>query len=89
MLVPLETLPGWPVAENPPVMQSLGLLIGIPVVVIAVIVLLAKASSLATASRKSPVAMEETLWLGAGATGPKALEGARAKREVGGASVRW
>ncbi|GAA2099443.1 hypothetical protein GCM10009841_13370 [Microlunatus panaciterrae] len=89
MLVPLETLPGWPVAENPSFVQEWGLLIGIPALICVVIILLAKAPTLARASRKSPVAVQETLWLGAGSTEAKALEGTAGPREVGGASARW
>ena len=40
MLVPLETFSGWPQVANPSPLQSLGLLVGIPLL-IAVIVILA------------------------------------------------
>ena len=36
MLVPLETLPGWPKVPNPSALETLGLLIGLPLVVIIV-----------------------------------------------------
>jgi hypothetical protein len=45
MLVPLETLPGWPAAPNPSVLQFLGLLIGVPLVLA---LLISGASYLAT-----------------------------------------
>ena len=45
MLVPLETLPGWPAAPNPSVLQFLGLLIGVPLVLA---LLIAGASYVAT-----------------------------------------
>lgn len=92
MLVPLETLPGWPEAPTPTALESLGLLIGIPAVVFAVIALLVNAPKLARAAKGTPVTVTEPLWLGGGSR--KNLEltaGAESATdlEVGGASARW
>lgn len=37
MLVPLETLPGWPEVQEPSVLQVLALLVGAPLLVVVVI----------------------------------------------------
>ena len=50
-LLPLETLPGWPTVADPTLLQTLGLLAGIPLVVTLVIALLCFAPQLARAGR--------------------------------------
>ncbi|MET0692664.1 MAG: hypothetical protein ABWY56_01965 [Propionibacteriaceae bacterium] len=53
MLVPLETLAGWPEVANPNPLHVLGLLFGLPLVVIIVVWVLVKARSLSLASHES------------------------------------
>jgi hypothetical protein len=40
MLVPLETFSGWPQVANPSPLQSLGLLIGIPLLIAVIVIAL-------------------------------------------------
>lgn len=44
-LIPLETLPGWPEAPDPTVLETLALLIGLPAAAFAVLLLLNMAPS--------------------------------------------
>lgn len=44
-LFPLETLPGWEVAQNPTALEAVTLYLGIPVAIFAVILLLGLAPS--------------------------------------------
>lgn len=90
MLVPLETLSGWPEAQDPTWLQTLGLLIVIPVAISAVIALLAHGPSLARASKGGGmVQTKDPLWLGAGPAQNKELAKAPETRDQGGASVQW
>lgn len=96
MLMPLETLPGWPEAPNPSVLQFLLLLIGAPLVLGIVI---AGASFLASTSelkRFGPVVNPTTAFVGAkgveSASGevPAGIEAKPGADEgTGGTSARW
>lgn len=89
MLVPLETLPGWPEAQDPTFLQTLGLLVAIPVGIALVIALLAFGPSLARANKGGMVQAKDPLWLGAGPAQSKELAQGTEKKEQGGASVQW
>jgi|SRR5690606_11190684 len=102
MVVPLETLSGWPEVQEPTALETLGLLVGIPGLAFVVIFALGKASALINASKRQTLAVTEPVWLGRGRLDTEALESggaralpageaepARAKAEVGGASARW
>lgn len=104
MLVPLQgTLPGWPTAAPPSAVQVLGLLFGVPLIVIIVISLIGKGPELIRAGRgEDQTAPGEPLWLGAAPADRSAVTAAAdapaepaPARElepattVGGASVRW
>lgn len=67
MLVPLQgTLPGWPTVPQPTVLEVLGLLFGIPLIIIIVISLLAHGPDLIRAGRgENSAVVAEPLWLGA------------------------
>jgi hypothetical protein len=65
MLVPLQTLAGWPTAKDPTPLQSLGLLFGIPLAVMIVVSVLIKARSLMAASRGSNAKYTQPTWVGA------------------------
>lgn len=96
MLVPLETLPGWPAAPNPSVLHWLGLVIGLPLVIAVII---AAASYLATTreiKRFGPAVNPTTAFAGAagveGSTGevPAGIEAKpAADAGTGGTSARW
>jgi hypothetical protein len=65
MLVPLETLAGWPPAPNPNPLEVLGLLIGLPLVVVVIISVLIKRRSLSAAGRGSHDSYTDPTWVGA------------------------
>ena len=98
ILLPLAgTFPGWPAAETPTPVQSLIVLVGIPLLVGVVITILVFANHLARRGRGEQMRMDEPLWVGGGGE-PAAVAPARAAREItegddaeatGGASVRW
>ncbi|NYE70142.1 hypothetical protein [Microlunatus parietis] len=96
MVVPLETLSGWPEVANPTALQTLGLLIGIPGLVFVAIFALGKAPSLIRANQRQSLAVTEPVWLGRGAELGQLEQGAAAGElpaapvaETGGASARW
>lgn len=94
MLVPLETLPGWPAAPNPSVLHWLGLIVAIPVILAVII---AAASYLATTrdiKRFGPAVNPRTAYAVPGVTGssgaPAEIEAAPgADVDTGGTSARW
>ncbi len=65
MLVPLETLSGWPQSPDPNPLYVLGLLFGLPLLVMIIISGLIKARSLAAAGRGSSAKYTDPTWLGA------------------------
>lgn len=64
MLVPLETLPGWPAAEDPSLLSVLGLLVGLPLVVIVVVAVIAKISNMRKVARGEPTHITQPMWVG-------------------------
>lgn len=96
MLMPLETLPGWPDAPNPTVLHFLLLLIGVPVVVGIVIAAASYLASTSELKRFGPVVNPTTSF--AGAKGVEAASGEvpagieakpGADAGTGGTSARW
>ncbi len=64
MLVPLETLAGWPAAPDPSPLVVLGLLVGLPALVCAAVVAIARIGNLAKASRGDTVQVTDPVWVG-------------------------
>ena len=64
MLVPLETLSGWPQVPNPSILQVLGLLVGIPLLVFLVVIAISKIGTAAHAGRGDSVESSDPLWVG-------------------------
>lgn len=92
MLVPLETLPGWPPAPNPALLVSIGLLIGLPLVIGLVIAGASFVGSSSDIRRFGPPFNPATIHAGpAIATAPAAAieSGDQALSETGGTSARW
>ncbi|HEY5821978.1 MAG TPA: hypothetical protein VIT20_08375 [Propionibacteriaceae bacterium] len=102
MLVPLETLPGWPPVQNPSALEALGLLVGLPVLVFAIVFGIAKIGNMAKAARSGSDGATDSVWVG-GPTRPE-IEGPRHDEaaieagdgliehedaETGGAGARW
>jgi hypothetical protein len=64
MLVPLETLSGWPRVENPSALQLLWLLIGIPLLIAIVVAALIKMGAARHARRGDNIDASDPLWVG-------------------------
>ena len=92
MLVPLDTLEGWPTAPDPTALQVLGLLVGLPLVVIIVVIAIAKISN-AVGKGDAHEEVTEPVWVGgrpeAKTEAAAAIEGGETKPESGGAGARW
>jgi len=100
MLVPLDTLPGWPEAQPPTVLQTLGLLVGLPLLVMIITFAVAKIGNNLKASRGEAPPPAESLWVN-GRPGGGEIEAAPElhgvgpddqpgdEQQVGGASARW
>jgi hypothetical protein len=65
MLVPLETFSGWPQVANPSLLQSLGLLIGIPLLIAVIVIALIELRARARARRGDDPQASDPLWVGA------------------------
>ncbi len=70
MLVPLETLPGWPPVADPSPLQTLGLLVGLPLIVIVAAFAVAKIGNTVKASRGTTNSDTDPVWVG-GPTRPE------------------
>ena len=87
MLVPLETFSGWPQVPNPTPLQSLTLLIGIPLLIALIVIATAK-----------PSVPDETaegdgtggrVASGEATVADQQIEGDDTGEHVGGAGARW
>ena len=65
MLVPLETFSGWPQVRNPTALQSLTLLIGIPLLIAVIVGGTIQLRAKARARRGDVVDASDPLWVGA------------------------
>jgi hypothetical protein len=63
MLVPLETLPGWPNVQEPSVLKVLGLLVGAPLVVILVVAAIARIHHAVKGNVGTPAVMNQPVWV--------------------------
>jgi hypothetical protein len=64
MLVPLETLSGWPQVTNPTPLQVLLLLVGFPLLVFIIVVAISKIATSIHASRGDDIHANDPLWVG-------------------------
>ena len=78
MLVPLETLSGWPQVENPSPLQVLGLLVGIPLLIAIIVIAIIEIGARAHAGRGDSIQASDPLWVG-GSQETGALEAPSAK----------
>ena len=99
--MPLDTLAGWPAAQAPTMLQTLGLLVGIPLLVFISSFGIAKIGTTVQAGRGEAAPPAESLWVngrpaggeieaapelhGVGADGPVPAT----TQQVGGAGARW
>src|SRR4029453_17920528 len=64
MLVPLETLSGWPQVTNPTALQVLLLLVGFPLLVFIIVVAISKIATSIHAARGDDIHANDPLWVG-------------------------
>jgi hypothetical protein len=92
MLVPLDTLAGWPGAPDPSPLEVLGLLFGAPLLVIIVVIAIAKISN-AVGAGDAHEEVTEPIWVGGRpeqkTEATAAIEGGEPKSDSGGAGARW
>ena len=97
MLLPLDTLAGWPQAKDPTVLQSLALLVGAPLLVAIIVFAIAKIGTTVQASRGEVTPVAESVWVGGREAGGEVeaapeMHGVGAEdddRTPGGAGARW
>jgi hypothetical protein len=100
IVVPLDTLAGWPAAQAPTVLQTLGLLVGIPLLVFLIVFGIAKIGTTVQAGRGAAPPPTESLWVNGRPAGGEIeaapeLHGLGADdrpgdtQQVGGAGARW
>ena len=63
--MPLETLSGWPQVSNPTPLQSLILLIGIPLLIAVIVIAIIEVGARARARRGDSTEASDPLWVGA------------------------
>jgi hypothetical protein len=64
MLMPLDTLSGWPTVADPSALQVIGLLAGWPLLVIVIVFVIAKIGNAVQASRGTNIQVTDPLWVG-------------------------
>jgi hypothetical protein len=97
MLLPLDTLSGWPAAKDPTVLQTLGLLVGAPLAVALVVFAIAKIGTTVQGNRGDAPPAAESVWVGGREAGGEIeaapeLHGVGAEDDEttpGGAGARW
>jgi hypothetical protein len=63
MLVPLETLSGWPQVPNPPILWSLAIFVGFPVLVFLIVIAINKIVQTAHAARGDDYHTSDPFWV--------------------------
>jgi hypothetical protein len=97
MLVPLDTLAGWPAAQEPSILETLGLLVGFPLLITIIAFAVAKIGTSVQASRGDAAPAADSVWVGGRQAGGEIeaaaeMHGAGAEddeRSPGGAGARW
>jgi hypothetical protein len=97
MVVPLDTLAGWPAAQEPSILQTLGLLVGIPALVAILVFAIAKLGTSVQASRGDAAPAADSVWVGGRQAGGEIeaapeMHGVGAEdddKTPGGAGARW
>jgi hypothetical protein len=64
MLVPLETLSGWPQVPTPSILASLAIFVGFPVLVFLIVIAITKIGTAAHAGRGDLIEASDPLWVG-------------------------
>ena len=97
MVVPLDTLAGWPAAQEPTILQTLALLVGFPVLGLVVAFAVAKIGTSVQASRGESAPVVDSVWVGGRQAGGEIeaapeMHGVGAEdddKTPGGAGARW
>ena len=97
MLVPLDTLAGWPTAQEPTILQTLALLVGFPALGLIVAFAVAKIGTSVQASRGDSAPVADSVWVGGRQAGGEIeaapeMHGVGAEdddKTPGGAGARW
>jgi hypothetical protein len=63
MLVPLETLPGWPDVRSPSFLEVLGLLVGAPLLVILLVAVIARVHHAVKGNMGTPAVANQPIWV--------------------------
>lgn len=63
MVVPLQTLPGWPAAPNPSALHVLALLVGGPLVVILLVALITRVHHAVRGNVGVPAVANQPIWV--------------------------
>lgn len=87
MLAPLQTMPGWPNAQNPSITFWFFVMVAIPIALLLVVSLIGNGPRLVRAARGAQITADESHWLGSGSM-PQAI-GPSDGTASGGASERW
>jgi hypothetical protein len=83
MLVPLETLSGWPPAENPTALQTLVLLVGFPILVFLIVIAINKIVQTIHATRGDDPRISDPLYMVDARTGEAKLVDANPGTDAG------
>jgi hypothetical protein len=83
MLVPLETLSGWPAAENPTALQSLLVFVGIPILVFLIVIAINKIVQTFHATRGDDPRTSDPLYVVDARTGEAQLVDANPGTDLG------
>jgi hypothetical protein len=97
MVVPLDTLAGWPAVQEPTVLQTLGLLVGAPLLVFFIVAGIAKIGNTVKAGRGEAPPVADSVWVGGRQAGGEIeaapeMHGVGAEddeKTPGGAGARW
>jgi hypothetical protein len=97
MVVPLDTLAGWPAAQEPSILQTLGLLVGLPVLATIIVFAVARIGTSVQTSRGDAAPAADSVWVGGRQAGGEIeaapeMHGVGAdddEKTPGGAGARW
>jgi hypothetical protein len=88
MVVPLQTLPGWPAAPDPSALHVLALLVGAPLVVIVFVALITRVHHAVRGNVGVPAVANQPIWVNGERIEPATQDdGSRAAIEGGRQSV--
>ena len=63
MVVPLETLPGWPDVQEPSLLEVLGLLVGAPLLIVAIVAVLTRVHHAVKGNVGTPAVANQPIWV--------------------------